>query len=1266
MSSRSFANPLEQDLKVATSLRLTKKQASGAKPAISVRTEESEYEVIETGLVRPLSNTHSSLPKSQPLLLSPQQKQYYKQGQERNFGMRSYALHSPSQAHISNAIISPAVASKAQLGGIVQSSNQQLLSHSHSKSEIMRGVMAQSHTIGVGQDFSQERALGQSHIMGLAKDMPYQRTLVQNQITGAQQTQITGVSKEITYETQAVKTTNFVQVPVYEAQYVDVKEETVLVGMDAELLRLKLLLQEKDLELEVYRAKAAEAPKEPKPMFMQLLEGARDGGDSDELRLKNMQLEIEIKALREQIEEFKQKFKLIGEELDEKQGLLDHEKEKAKKAGVPKAPEITGVDPRLVKELEARINSLEEELMEKSRFIEQLRIQNSEGERGRHELIEKLKLTEQQKDNLVKGQKVFLDELEQLRPLRNLIDGLKADKARVSADLQSKDKELKEVEERARRRVGELERGNQQLARENEELKGRVERIAKDLEGKRVSCEQFEKEINGLRSRVKELESTITQFLREKDNWEQEKKDFSSKLNSLTLEFEAKLKAVEIEREGLLRKREELEKIIESLTKDKESLAKELQTLKFDCQNAEISFKAQLDGLSKQLEEKTQRINELQEQLRTSSEKSQSLSQELESLKLTLKTLESTNQEKIKGLSEQLQELKRNIQKYEASITELNQKNQNLNQEISNLKRVLQNQEEEISKRFQSQITELEKNIERLNREKGNLGKELESLKNDINNQKARFETEIESYRSEIVSLKEEIQRNNNSWKEEREKLVKEIQSYQIKIQETNKLLEDRLAEKQQELQKLRNEYESRLLIVTKENESLQGKVSSLEGRIHDLIKDHELRIKELNEKLIIITKERSVLQSSFDEQAKDQSFFDFQGQLKAMESKYEDLLNKYRLQIESLSKDYDAKLKDLSNQKDDDIKRLIDGFNSKQVSYESQIREWSSKFDGLGADLEGRNKSLLRDLEALKQRIRDLESEKIHYEEKISVCVEEITKYQGEIKGLKTERMAQMDIIQGQGKEIELLKQKIKDFESDRSDSQRKSQEYFVEIESLKGRIRDLEREKGELSLNVQEFIRTIESLKERLRGLDGRSQDHSREIEALLEKIKILERENLGFKEKIEEYVIVIQNLKETHVKEMEEIVIKLNKIQLELTAQISAYEALKLEYNKVKEELDNANNRLLMYENKIAILSGEVNRLTNQGRKKDAELEDLRRRAGEFEASMGNYQKTIEEYDTRIYKLTDDNTRGLMTIVMMAADMEQMRGRWVEKKE
>lgn len=1258
MSSRSFANAQEQDPKVATSLRLTKKQASGAKPAISVRTDESESEVIETSLIRPLSNTHSSLPKSQPLLLSPQQRQYYNKGQESNLGMRSHALHSPSQAHLSQAIISPAVASKTQLGGIVQSSNQQFLGHSHTKSDIMRGVMAQSHTIGLGQDISHERVLGQSQITGLAKDASYQRTIVQNQIAGAQ-TQITGVSKEITYETQAVKTTNFVQVPVYEAQYVDVKEETVLVGVDAELLRLRLLLQEKNLELEVYRAKAAEAPKESKPMFMQLLEGAKDNGDSEELRLTNMKLEIEIKALREQIEDLQQKLKLMGEELDEKQGLLDHEKEKAKKAGVPKAPEFTGVDPRLVKELEARINSLEEELREKSRFIEELRIQNSEGERSRHELIEKLKLTEQQKDNLVKGQKAFLDELEQLRPLKNLLDGLKAEKARVSADLELKDKELKEVEERARRRVGELERVNQQLISENEELKGRVERMGKELEGKRVSGEQFEKEINGLRSRVKELENTVSQFLREKDNWEQEKKDLSSKLSSLTIEFEAKLKGITIEKEGLLRKREELEKIIESLNNDKESLTKELQTLKFDWQKAEISFKAQLDGLSKQLEEKTLRINELQEQLRTSSAKSQSLSQELESLKLTLKTLESTNQEKIRGLNEQIEELKRNIQKYEASISEFNQRNQSLNQEISNLKRVLQNQEDEISKRFKSQIIEFEKNIERLNTEKANLGKEIEGLKNDINSQKNRFETEIDRYRSEIVSLKEEIQRNNNSWKEEREKLLKEIQSYQIKIQETNKLLEDRLAEKQQELLKLRNEYESRLLILTKENESLQGKVSAFEGRIQDLIRDHESRIKELNEKLIIITKERTVLQSSFEKQAKDQSFIDFQGQLKAMESKYEDLLNKYRLQIESLSKDYDAKLKELSNQKDDDIKRLIDGFNKKQASYESQIREWSSKFDGLGADLEGRNKSLLRELEALKQIIRDLESEKIHYEEKIAVCVEEITKYQGEIKVFKAERVTLLDKIQSQLKEIELLNQKIKDFESGRS-------QYSVEIESLKGRISDLEREKSELSTKLQKYLKTIESLKERLRNLDGRSQDYEREIEDLKERIQVLERENIGFQEKIQEYVIAIQNLNEKHAKEMEEIVLKMNKIQQELTAQISAYEALKLEYNKIKEELDNSNNRLVMYENKIAILSGEVNRLTTQGRKKDAELEDLRRRTGEFEVSMGNYQKTMEEYETKIYKLTDDNTRGLMTIVMMAADLEQMRGRWVEKKE
>ena len=79
------------------------------------------------------------------------------------------------------------------------------------------------------------------------------------------QTQI-AVNKEITYENKATKTTSYVQVPVYEAQYMEVQEDTVLVGIDCELVKLRLLLKEKDVELEVLRAKAGETQKEYKPM----------------------------------------------------------------------------------------------------------------------------------------------------------------------------------------------------------------------------------------------------------------------------------------------------------------------------------------------------------------------------------------------------------------------------------------------------------------------------------------------------------------------------------------------------------------------------------------------------------------------------------------------------------------------------------------------------------------------------------------------------------------------------------------------------------------------------------------------------------------------------------------------------------------------------------------------------------------------------------------------------------------------------------------
>ena len=182
------------------------------------------------------------------------------------------------------------------------------------------------------------------------------------------QTQI-AVNKEITYENKATKTTSYVQVPVYEAQYMEVQEDTVLVGIDCELVKLRLLLKEKDVELEVLRAKAGETQKEYKPMQNFNLNISEEDMDfktkNEKLIIENRMFRQEIELKKSQIEELEGRLNFFQKKMAEN----EEKHERAKKGGAHKEPIETptspGIDPNLLRECAEKIEFLKKELLGK-------------------------------------------------------------------------------------------------------------------------------------------------------------------------------------------------------------------------------------------------------------------------------------------------------------------------------------------------------------------------------------------------------------------------------------------------------------------------------------------------------------------------------------------------------------------------------------------------------------------------------------------------------------------------------------------------------------------------------------------------------------------------------------------------------------------------------------------------------------------------------------------------------------------------------------
>jgi len=101
-------------------------------------------------------------------------------------------------------------------------------------------------------------------------------------------------------------------------------------------------------------------------------------------------------------------------------------------------------------------------------------------------------------------------------------------------------------------------------------------------------------------------------------------------------------------------------------------------------------------------------------------------------------------------------------------------------------------------------------------------------------------------------------------------------------------------------------------------------------------------------------------------------------------------------------------------------------------------------------------------------------------------------------------------------------------------------------------------------------------------------------------------------------------------------------------------------------LKGELEKARDLLVQYENKIAILSGEVNRMKNLGQGKTSEIEEFKRRTVELESSNANYSITMSKYESQISTLSIRCENGLALVACLCAEIESLRGRYVERIE
>ena len=101
-------------------------------------------------------------------------------------------------------------------------------------------------------------------------------------------------------------------------------------------------------------------------------------------------------------------------------------------------------------------------------------------------------------------------------------------------------------------------------------------------------------------------------------------------------------------------------------------------------------------------------------------------------------------------------------------------------------------------------------------------------------------------------------------------------------------------------------------------------------------------------------------------------------------------------------------------------------------------------------------------------------------------------------------------------------------------------------------------------------------------------------------------------------------------------------------------------------LKIELASAKDNLLAYENKIAILSGELSRVKSMNTGKSGELDEMRTRITEYETTHSSFSMKMTQYESQIRSLMIKSDNGLALVVLLCAEIDQLRGRFIERVE
>ena len=294
-------------------------------------------------------------------------------------------------------------------------------------------------------------------------------------------------------------------------------------------------------------------------------------------------------------------------------------------------------------------------------------------------------------------------------------------------------------------------------------------------------------------------------------------------------------------------------------------------------------------------------------------------------------------------------------------------------------------------------------------------------------------------------------------------------------------------------------------------------------------------------------------------------------------------------------------------------------------------------------------NKSLWSQAEDWKRQLE--EAKDLHHQEGIK------RKGQGEPNAALIE---ELELLKG------LLNEKNAAYKKMVEEYETRITTFGKQVSELKGRITQIT---SEYETRITTIISEKEGqggsirlqYEETIRGQKGKIEElHARLVQITSEyesRISTFESRVSGLIREKETLMIEITTLRGTY----ESQIIVITKERDGLLLRIKEFERI---IETLRIEIETCKGNLLAYENKIAILSGELNRVKSLNTGKGTEIEELRKRTLELETSNAGFSSSMMQYESHIKTLSMKCENSLALVVCLFAEIDGLRSRYVER--